>query len=281
MLPVRRTNSGDLVIRLSTATLSRDVVLTLVGAVRKPMVVGFATVGAGPVPGLIESPDSAPNGTNARRGTVDVFGTGEVAKNTTGTFAYDSSDVLQQSINTAPFIDNPNDRPFPIYGDTSLRYDDALSQDRFFAQVQNGGNSALWGEFYAAPARRPHRRLQRAGERRAPAFGLAESGRDGIHGAKPVRLRPLDALAHRSAISSQILQPDIVVGSDILTLVSLDRRTGAVISQTLLVRGVDYVLDYTSGLLRFINVILPFDSSFNPQVVQCNTSTAARARKRR
>ena len=262
-------NSGDLVVRLSTATLSRDVVFTLVGAVRKPLVVGYATVGAGPVPGLIESPDSAPNGTLSRRGAVDIFGTGEVAKNTTGTFAYNSTDVLQQSLNTGPFVDNPNDRPFPIYGDTSLRYDDALSQDRFYAQVQNGGNSALWGEFYAAagpPTAIGGYNVLVSGARLRSAnqnFGLMGFTAQNQFAYDRLTLSPTGL-----AISSQILQPDIIVGSDILTLVSLDRRTGAVVSQTLLVRGVDYVLDYTSGLLRFINVILPFDSNFNPQVVQ-------------
>ena len=269
LLPIAPgTTSGDLVVRLVTAGLSRDVVLTLTAPARKPLVVGFATAGIGPVPGLIEAPDGAPNGTNSRRGTVNVFGTGEIAKNTSGTFAYNSADVLAQSLNTGPFLDNPNDRPFPIFGDTSLRYDDALSQDRFYAQVQNGASSALWGEFYAAggpPTAIGGYDVLVSGARlhaQTPNLGVTAFTARNQFAYDRLTLSPTGL-----AVSGQTLQPDIVVGSDVLTLVSLDRRTGAVVAQQQLVRGVDYTLDYTSGLLRFINVVLPYDANFNPQVV--------------
>ncbi len=65
----------------------------------------------------------------------------------------------------------------------------------------------------------------------------------------------------------QPLHPDIVVGSDVLTLVAIDRRTGGVVSQTPLTRNVDYTIDYATGTLRFLNVPLPFDINFNPQLL--------------
>ncbi|MBV8722525.1 MAG: hypothetical protein JO277_10260, partial [Candidatus Eremiobacteraeota bacterium] len=70
------------------------------------------------------------------------------------------------------------------------------------------------------------------------------------------------------SLSGQILRPNIVVGSDVVMLVVLDKRTGAVLSQTFMVNNVDYTLDYSTGLLRFINIPLPYDDHFNPQVVQ-------------
>ena len=39
------------------------------------------------------------------------------------------------------------------------------------------------------------------------------------------------------------------------------------IAQQQLTRNVDYTIDYPSGMLRFINVPLPYDANFNPQVV--------------
>ena len=67
--------------------------------------------------------------------------------------------------------------------------------------------------------------------------------------------------------AGQVLQPRIIIASDIVTLNSLDRRTGAVIAQQQLTRNVDYVIDYPTGMLRFLNVPLPFDANYNPQVV--------------
>jgi hypothetical protein len=263
------TKAGPLVVRFDAPTGSGEVDFALTAATRKPMVVGFATGGIGPVPGWIEAPDNAPNGTNARRGTISIFGTGEISKNTIGTFAYDTADSLQQTLAAGPFLDDPNNRPFPIYGDTSIRYDDALSTNHMYARIDNGLSSAMWGEFYAQAA---------------PSFAVG--GYNVLVSGAKLHLENQDlavqAFTARNdiaygrqtilptglAIASQALQPDIVVGSDILTLVHLDRRSGAVLSQQVLIRGSDYVLDYASGLLRFTNVILPYDDQFNPQVVQ-------------
>jgi hypothetical protein len=65
-----------------------------------------------------------------------------------------------------------------------------------------------------------------------------------------------------------LLQPNIVVGSDIVTLVVLDRRTGAILEQTTLTPNVDYTIDDNTGQLRFINIPLPFDQNFNPQEIE-------------
>jgi hypothetical protein len=69
------------------------------------------------------------------------------------------------------------------------------------------------------------------------------------------------------AQAGPVLPPNLIVGSEIVTLVVLDRRSGAVLSQTQLVRNVDYAIDYSSGALRFITIPLPFDAEFNPQVI--------------
>jgi hypothetical protein len=59
----------------------------------------------------------------------------------------------------------------------------------------------------------------------------------------------------------------LVVGSDALTLVAIDRHAGFIISETALVRNVDYTIDYASGVVRFINPPLAFDPSFDPQQI--------------
>lgn len=135
------TQAGPLVIRFDTGDASVEVTYVLTADIRAPLVVGYATGGIGPVPGWVEAPDNSPGGNNARRGAISVFGTGKVANKTRGTFAYDSTNALEQTLAADPFLDNPNDRPFPIYGDGSIRHDDALSTNHFFGDVQNGASS--------------------------------------------------------------------------------------------------------------------------------------------
>jgi hypothetical protein len=268
-LPLATGNAnGTVTISLTSGSAVANLHLSLVAAPKRPFVVGFATVGAGPVPGWIEAPDNAPNGTTARRGTIAVYGNGQVAKNTLFSFAYDSADTLQQSQTTGPYVDNPNDRPYPIYGDQSTRYDDALSQNRFFARIENGRSNAMWGEFYA---------------RAAPSY--AAGGYDVLVNGASIHAQgnalSVDAFTARNdvayarqiisptglAIPNTLLQPDIVVGSDVVTLVHLDRRTGAILEEDPLVRNSDYSIDYASGLLRFLTIILPYDDQLNPQIV--------------
>jgi hypothetical protein len=262
------TRTGPLVIRLDAGNASADVDFNLTAAVRKPIVVGYATGGIGPVPGWIDTSDGAAAGTNTRRGAVSLFGTGEITTNTRATFAYDSADALQQTIAAGPYLDNPNDRPFPTYGDASIRYDDALSTNRLFASVQNGLSSAMYGQFYAQAAPSSAVGGYDVLVNGARIYGGGNSLSGGAFTARNDIAYARIVLAPTGlAIGNQAFHPDIVIGSDVLTLVHLDRRTGAVLSQTLLARGSDYVLDYATGLLRFLNIILPYDDAFNPQVV--------------
>jgi hypothetical protein len=262
------TRSGALVVQLTCADASGELDITLTTVERPPIVVGYATGGIGAVPGSIEAPDNGPNGTDTRRGAISIYGTGDISRNTKLTFAYDSADVLSQQLISGPFLDNPNDRPFAIYGDGSLRYDDALSTDRVYARIDNGRSSAMWGEFYAqaAPA-------TAVGGYNVLVEGANLHAQGNVLGGGAFTARNDIAYDRRVisptglAIADELLHPDIVVGSDVLMLVHLDRHSGAVVSQTQLVSGADYVIDYASGLLTFANIILPYDDEFDPQIV--------------
>jgi hypothetical protein len=262
------TQAGPLTIRFDVGDAAVDLTFTLTADIRTPLVVGYATGGIGPVPGWVDAPDDAPSGTNTRRGAISVFGTGKLATNTRGTFAYDSTNTLEQTLTADPFLDNPNDRPFPTYGDSSIRHDDALSTNHIFGSVQNGRSSAMYGQFYAQAAP-----VTAAGGYNILVNGAKVLVGGNVLGAGAFTARNDTAYARTViaptglAIASQGLHPDIVIGSDVLMLVHLDRRTGAIVSQTALARGSDYVVDYASGLLRFLNIILPYDDAFDPQVV--------------
>jgi hypothetical protein len=259
---------GEAIIQVTSADVVSIERFYIGPNLRKPFVTGLVTAGAGPVPGFAGMPAAMPDGQQTRQGRIAIFGTGVVNNDTLATFAYDTANVLQQNL-LGPFVVNPYDRPFQTYGDTSYLNDDALSRDHLYARLDRNQSSFVWGEF----------RPDTGSPDPDGGYNLLVAGAKlelGTDRTRVVAFRADNDFAYARqqfnptglSLSGQILRPDIVVGSDVITLVVLDKRTGAVLSQTTLVNNIDYTLDYTSGLLRFINIPLPFDDRFNPQVVQ-------------
>jgi hypothetical protein len=232
------------------------------------VVVGFATAGLGPVPGTIEAPDNAPDGTLTRRGAVSIFGTGAIARDTHATIAYSTSNTLDQTAAGGAFVDNPADRPFPTYGDSSTRFDTTPSLGHLYARIDHGASSAMYGEF-SAQGGTP----EAGGGYSVLVNGTqvkAQSGHVSIGGftsRNDVAYGRLVLSPTGLGIADQSLHPDIVVGSDVVTLVSLDTHSGALVSMRVLSRGTDYAIDTATGALRFINILLPYDAAGNPQNV--------------
>ena len=262
--------AGDVMLRITSDDLFVDTRIHVAPFLRKPIVAGLATFGVGSVPGIPGDVAGEPGGANSRMARLALFASGSIANRALATVAYDTADTLAQTIGTGPFVDNPDERPYQTYGDASTRRDDALSQDHLYARVDLDRSSALWGEFRATTG--PDTPGSLGG------FDLL------VNGAK---LELANATAHATlfnarndvAYARQIftpsglstlgttLRPDIVVGSDTVTLVTLDRHSGAVVTETTLTRNVDYVLDYGTGNFRFVTIPLPFDQNFNPQQV--------------
>ncbi|MBV8368228.1 MAG: hypothetical protein JO036_04760 [Candidatus Eremiobacteraeota bacterium] len=257
---------GDLVVHAECGESVRDARFFLAPNLRKPFVNGLITAGAGAVPGNPNQPDGDPNGTNSRRGRIAVFGTGVLGKSL-ATFAYDTADRLQRTPSYGGAYDgDPNDKPYLVTGDASTRRDDALSRDHLFARIDAGRTSAEWGEFRARTSANDSTlggfdqlvdgaKLELNGQfRRASAF----AARNDVGYDRRV-------IAPSGLANGIALRPDIVVGSELIVLATLDAHTGAVLSQTPLTRGVDYAIEYATGQLRFIDVPLPFDEVFNPR----------------
>ena len=260
--------AGEVLLRVAYEDVRADARTFISPALRKPMVVGIATAGIGAVPGVPGEADNVPDGLDSRKGRIAIYGVGQVTKSAQATLAYDTADVLDDTSQYGSFTDNPDARPYLTYGDSSLRRDDALSSDHLYARVDQGRSSAMWGEFVA----------DSAGNNSLGGFQQLVSGAKleiGGNNAKLIGFQARNDIAYARQVFSptglanigSLLNPDIVVGSDTVTLVSLDRHTGAIASQTVLTRNVDYTLDYSSGYLRFLNPPLPFDIYFNPQEI--------------
>ncbi|MEA2722026.1 MAG: hypothetical protein QOJ39_3890 [Candidatus Eremiobacteraeota bacterium] len=275
-LVVPGTSSGDAGIAISAGDATGEA-RTFVGPfLRKAFVVGLISVGAGAAPGSRDG-DEHLDGGGSKLGRVSFFATGESLRGVATTIGYDTA---SRSLSAAggPFVQNPGEDPYRTYGDASAQREDVLSQDRLYARLESGRNAFTYGRFNAetgSPGGASAFQAVLGGARLdlADANGrthlTAFTARNDVAFARDVI--PATGLS----TFGRILQPNIVIGSDIVTVVAVDPRTGAVASETALQRNVDYLLDAGSGTLRFITVVLPYDDAFRPQAVVVRYQYAA------
>jgi hypothetical protein len=262
---------GAVVLRAECGDVTGETRLFLAPNLRKPFVTGLISAGAGAVPGIPGEGDGEPNGAASRRGRIAMFGTGAMGKSL-ATFAYDSADTLERTPQyggaLGTYNGDPSDKPYTISGDASVRRDDALSRDRFFGRLDSGRTTAMWGEFRAV-----------TGSATSPLGGFDQL----VDGAKlelggEHRRATLFAARNDVGYDRRIFAPTglangvslrsgIVVGSEVVMLATIDARTGAVVAQTALTRGIDYSIEYATGQLHFIEIPLPLDAAFNPQQI--------------
>jgi hypothetical protein len=259
---------GDLTVHLACDELELDRRIFLAPDARVPLVVGLASIGIGAVPAAAGETAQSANGADSRRGRIALFASGSLNKTMLATLAYDTADTLTRDGDHGAFIDDAAARPYQTYGDASARRQDALSRDHLYARVDSGRSSVMWGEFQA----------QTGSDDGIGGFNLLVDGAKVELAQKNTKLSAFTA-RNDVAYSRQVFNPSglatlgnplhsgIVVGSDVVTLIALDRRTGIPVSQTTLTRNIDYTLDYPTGQLTFIEPPLPFDTNFNPQQI--------------
>lgn len=263
--------SGDVVVHLSADDLKLDRKFFLAPNVRAPMVLGLATIGAGSVPAAPGEDPTEVDGADTRTGRIALYATGNVGHQILGTLAYDTADELTRTSGFGAFGqgDALADRPYDIVGDTSVPRDDALSNDHMYLRFDRNRSSAIWGEFQAQTGS-----TYDSGD----GFNLLVDGAKvelASSASKVMVFNAHDQIAYARQIFNplglatlgNLLNGNIVVGSDVVTLVTISRSTGAIISQTALTQNVDYSIDYNTGQIRFINIPMPFDSNFNPNEI--------------
>jgi hypothetical protein len=265
--------AGDATLDLDSGDIHAQSKIFFAPALRAPMVLGLATIGAGSVPGAPGEDPTAPGAANSRRGRIALYASGDVGNQTLATLAYDTADVLTRTTGFGAFSppEDPQNRPYETYGDSSITRDDALSNDHLYLRLDRGRSNFTWGEFQAQTG-------DTTGANAGDGFNLLVDGAKlelATNATKIMTFNARNDIAYGRQIFSplglsslgSLLQPNIVVGSDIVTLVVLDRRTGAILQQTTMTPNSDYTIDYNTGQLRFINIPLPFDQNFNPQEI--------------
>lgn len=200
------------------------------------------------------------------RGHVQVFYKGRLFNSENMlTLAYDSQQPLNRvSGKDRLFQLNPLDRVYPIFGDSSTRFQETESNSKVYARLDRGRSYALFGDFDADMQRS---RLLAYGRRLTGVKLHLENGNGDFvtaTGARPDTSFARQLIKGGSLGIVQLFYPDLMPGSELLTIEIRDRRNPEIIlSREILTRGLDYNLDTTSGTIFFLRPIPAFDKDLN------------------
>jgi uncharacterized repeat protein (TIGR01451 family) len=181
------------------------------------------------------------------------------------TLAYDSQQPLNRiSGKDRLFQLNPQDRVYPIFGDSSTRFQETESNSKLYARLDRGRSYAMFGDFEANMQRS---RLLSYGRRLTGVkLHLENANGDFVTatGARPDTSFARQIIKGGSAGLVQLFYPDLMPGSELLSLEIRDRRNPEIIiSREFLTRGLDYNIDTTTGTIFFLRPIPAFDRDLN------------------
>ncbi len=181
------------------------------------------------------------------------------------TLAYDS----QRSLNRLSGRDrtgdfDPLDRAYPIFGDSSQRFEDAQSNSKVYARLDRDNSYAMFGDMET-----DQQNLQLAGyTRRLTGVKLHLENADGdfvsLTGSRPDTSFARDVFPGGGLSLVRLSHAEVLQGSEVLTLEIRDRRNPELIlRRENLIRSVDYNLDSVTGEVFFLRPISAFDYQLN------------------
>ena len=227
---------------------------------RPTLLVGLAEMSFGNVPG------SGMNGDTARyRNRVAFFFRGTIREKNILTLSYDSMRPLNRTAGQDRLFQlDPLERAYPVFGDSSTRFEEAQSNSKLYARLDRERSYAIFGDFDA-----DMNGLALAGySRKLTGVKLHLEDRGGsfitITGARPGTAFARDVIPGGSLSLVQLSYSEILAGSESVTLEVRDRRNPEIIlSSEPLIRSVDYNLDAITGQIFFLRFISTFDYSLN------------------
>lgn len=229
--------------------------------IRDPIMVSLAEVSIGKA-----APEMATRGTTESvRAHINLFYRGRFFGNNLLTFAYDSQQALNRTAGTDRLFQlDPTERAYPLFGDSSTRFEDAASNSKLYVRVDRGRSYAMFGDMEAD--------MDEAG---FASYGRKLTGAKvhiennagdfvSLTGARPDTSFARDTFPGGTLSLVQLSHTDILPGSETVVIEVRDRRNPEIIlSRETLVRSVDYNLDSNLGSLFFLRPISAFDYQLN------------------
>ena len=251
---------GDARLRATTGLAEAEGLVRITAEVRPRMIVGMAEMSFGkgiPEVGLRREEGEF-------RSRLSFFYSGKLFGGNMLTLSYDSQRPINRTAGRDRLFQlDPNDRVYPLFGDSSTRFEAAQTNSKLYARIDRKRSYLMFGDFEAdmdAPLMGYGRKLT------GVKLHLENSAGDGITvtGARPDTAFARDVFATGSLGILQLSSGEILPGSENVMLEIRDRRNPeVVISRETLTRGIDYNLDPWTGQLFFLRYISTFDHLLN------------------
>ncbi|HKP72362.1 MAG TPA: hypothetical protein VJT82_05455, partial [Pyrinomonadaceae bacterium] len=228
---------------------------------RPTILVGLAEASVGRA-----APENILRGDNARaRSHIEFFYRGAVFGKNLLTVAYDSQRSLNRTMgHDRLFQSDPLERAYPVFGDSSTRFDEIESNSKLYARLDRNRSYAMFGDFEAGMTD-----SQLAGYSRkltGVKLHLENSNGDYVTatGARPDTSFARDVFPASTLGLINLSYPDVLPGSETVSIEVRDRRNPErIISREPLLRSLDYNLDPLTGQLFFMRPVSAFDYDLN------------------
>lgn len=251
---------GEARLRAQTGEIQADGQVRITAETRPTILVGFAELSFGksiPEVGL-----RGEQGDFRRR--LSFFYSGRLFGNNMLTLSYDSQRPINRTAGRDRLFQlDPLDRVYPLFGDSSTRYEAAPSNSKLYARVDHKRSYAMFGDFETdmeAPLAGYSRKLTGVKAHLENSQGDFVT----VTGARPDTAFARDVFPAGSLGIMQLSNTEILPGSETVALEVRDRRNPEVIiSRETLIRSVDYNLDAATGSLFFLRYLSTFDYALN------------------
>lgn len=199
------------------------------------------------------------------RNRLSLFYSGRVWGNNSLTLSYDSQRPINRTTGRDRLFQlDPLDRAYPVFGDSSTRYEAAQSNSKLYARLDRGRSYAMFGDLDADMEQVPLAGYTR--KLTGVKLHLENAGGDfvSVTGAKPDTSFARDVFPAGGLSIIQLGHREILQGSETVAIELRDRRNPEVIiSRELLARSIDYNLNAVTGELFLLRMIPTFDSGLN------------------
>lgn len=270
---VLKLSNGEVVLRLTSSgapgearlhaaagSIESESTVRITAEVRPRLLVGMAEMSFGR--GIPEVGLRREEGNFRRR--LSFFYSGKLFRNNMLTLSYDTQRPINRTAGRDRLFQlDPNDRAYPLFGDSSNRFEAAQTNSKLYARIDHKRSYAMFGDFEAemnAPLVAYNRKLT------GVKLHLENSSGDAITvtGARPDTAFARDVFPAGTLGIVNLSNAEILPGSENVMLEIRDRRNPEVVlSRETLSRGIDYNLDPISGQIFFLRYISTFDYLLN------------------
>lgn len=252
--------AAPITLRASSGQFEGQLRIAVTAENRPSLLVAMGEASFGTVPDV-----NLRNEVGSQRRRLSFFFSGRLPGDNHLTLAYDTQRPLNRTAGRDRLFElDPLERVYPLFGDSSTRYEAAQSNSKVYLRVDHGRSYGQFGDFEADFS---DKGLMSYG-RKLTGVKLHLENKSGdfvtVTGARPDTAFGRDTFPGGGLSLLRLSQAPILPGSERVDLEVRDRRSpSTIISRETLARSVDYNIDPETGTLLLLRVISPFDYGLN------------------